>query len=438
MSRSGKTYLFCGVGGSGMSALAAVVVAQGAAVYGSDRNHDRGLFPELFARLGGLGIQMVAQDGSGVNAAVDAVIVSSAVESSIPDVAAAQAQGIPVVRRAGLLAEIADAAPSVTVAGTNGKTTVTGMIGWILHQAGQDPTIINGGALLNFGTNAVIGQGSRIVIETDESDGSVALFHPDIAVLTNIAEDHKDMAELKAVFRQYLSQSKRQVLNRDCAVVAALGKDFPDALWYGMDDDDGSLDLAVPGAHNRSNALAAVAATSLCGIPRRQAVTALAGFKGIQSRLEVIGRAGGIAVIDDFAHNPDKIAASLKTLKEQEGRLILMYQPHGFGPTKRQKEALIDVFSEYLGANDVLYMPEIYYAGGTADQNISSRDIIGPLREKGMDARFFENKGQILADIVNKARNGDTVCIMGARDDSLRRMARDMVDMLMSKNCKTG
>lgn len=426
-------YLFCGVGGSGMSALAVATLSRGHIVFGSDRNYDRGLFPDHYKRLTDAGVRMVPQDGSGVTGDIDMLVISSAVEPSIPDVAAAMAQNIPIIKRAELLADIANAAPSITVAGTNGKSTVTGMIGWVLHECGFDPTIINGGALLNFGTNAVMGNGERIVLETDESDGSVTLFHPDIAVLTNVSEDHKDMAELKDIFRRYLSQSKHQILNRDCPVVSEIGRDFPDALWYGMDGAD-MLDLMVPGRHNRSNALAAMAAAGLCGVSRVDAARALSTFKGIQSRLEVIGRANGITVIDDFGHNPDKIGASLATLKEGTGRLILMYQPHGFGPTKRQKDDLIRVFSTHLTADDIFYMPEIYYAGGTADKTISSRDIITPLKNGGLDARFFETKSDIQNDILNIAQSGDTICIMGARDDSLRQMARDIFTGLGNVN----
>jgi len=415
-----------------MSALAIVTLARGHQVWGSDRHYDRGLFDNHFRQLIDAGVHMVPQDGSGVTDDIDAVVVSSAVEPSIPDVMAAQSKNKPLVKRARLLADIANVAPSITVAGTNGKSTVTGMIGWILHESGLDPTIINGGILRNFGCNAVVGKGERIVLETDESDGSVTLFHPDIAVLTNVSEDHKDMAELETIFRCYLSQSKHQVLNRDCPVVSKIGRDYPEAVWYGMADDERvGLDLMVPGKHNYSNALAAIAVAKLCGIDHRDATKALSKFQGIQSRLEVIGRAGGISVIDDFAHNPDKIDASLAALKEgNQGRLILMYQPHGFGPTKRQKDNLIRVFARHLTENDVFYMPEIYYAGGTADKSISSRDIIEMLQEKGLDVRFMTNKMDIQNDILNIARSGDTICIMGARDDSLRQMAREIFNLL--------
>lgn len=432
MSYAGETYLFCGVGGSGMSALAVALLSKGARVYGSDRNYDRKLFPEHFQKLINGGVIMYPQDGSGVSSDLSAVVVSSAVENSIPDVRAAQQNNIPILKRAELLAELGNAAKSVTVGGTNGKSTVTGMIGWILSDCGLDPTILNGGGMLNFDrNNAVIGHSDRMVLETDESDGSITNFHADIAVLTNISEDHKDMDELISIFARYLSQSKAQVLNIDCPVVAKLAQGFPNAVTYSMDDMPDGLDLLVPGKHNISNALAAIAVAGMCHIDKAMSVESINKFKGITSRLEVVGKTkNNISVIDDFGHNPDKIGASLQTLKEKEGRLVLMYQPHGFGPTKRQKQALIDVFSLYLDRDDVLYMPEIYYAGGTADRTISSRDIIDALKAKGLSSYFFETKQDIEHEIIEKAKAGDTICIMGARDDSLRAMAHKLYKIL--------
>ena len=200
---------------------------------------------------------MVAQDGSGVALDIDALIVSSAVESSIPDVAKAQKLGVQIIKRAELLAEICNGASSITVGGTNGKSTITGMIGWVLHNCGYNPTVINGGGMLNFDRdNAVIGDPARIVVETDESDGTITQFHPNVAVLTNISEDHKDMGELLTIFEQYLQQSQFQVLNIDCPNVAKLAKKFPDAMTYSMADVPDEMNLMVPGKHNLSNAMA--------------------------------------------------------------------------------------------------------------------------------------------------------------------------------------
>lgn len=428
MDYNGKKYLFCGVGGSGMSALAVAMVSRGAYVIGSDRNYDRGLFSDHYQNLVDNGVTMVAQDGSGVTSDLSALVVSSAVEPSIPDVAAAQKQSIPIIKRAELLAELSNAANSITIGGTNGKSTVTAMIGWVLSACGYNPTILNGGGMLNFDRqNAVIGDPTRMVLETDESDGSITNFHADIAVLTNISEDHKSMDELRAVFSTYLKQSKMQVLNLDCPNVAELAKDFPDAYTYSISNVPDGLDLIVPGTHNISNALAAIKVAEICHIDTAQAVTAINQFKGVVSRLEVIGRtSNNITVIDDFGHNPDKIAASLKTLKEKPNRLVLMYQPHGFTPTLQQKDRLIDVFAHYLGEKDVFYMPEVFYAGGTVEKSISSADIVKILKEKGVNAHFYDSKSNVEAEIIKNTRENDVICIMGARDDGLRAMARQI------------
>ena len=412
-----------------MSAIAKIMVSRGAIVSGSDRNYDQNRFPELFEKLKSAGVIIEPQNGTGINPDIDYLVVSSAVEPSIPDVKVAQDLNIPIIKRADLLAEICNQSKSICVGGTNGKSTVTGMIGWILTQSNEAPTIINGGGMLNFNReNAVIGASDWIVAETDESDGTIVNYYPEIAVLTNISEDHKALDELMALFKQFLSQSRVQILNLDCPNVRKLAKDFPNAITYTA----GNVDLIVPGLHNQSNAMAALAvaeaieAIEFTALPRNSLKT----FKGITSRLEVIGRINDITVIDDFGHNPDKIEAGLKTLKQAGARLILMYQPHGFKPTRDQKDDLIDVFAKYLTKDDIFYMPEILYYGGTVDRDISSADIINPLVERGLNARYIPAKADIKADILNQAQSGDIICIMGARDDSLRQMARDIFESL--------
>ena len=358
---------------------------------------------------------------------IDYLVVSSAVEPSIPDVKAAIEKNIFIKKRADLLAEICNSAKSICVGGTNGKSTVTGMIGWMLDQGGYNPTVINGGGMLNFNRdNAVIGNKDRIVAEVDESDGSIVNYRANIAVLTNIAEDHKNMDELLDIFRQYLSRSHMQVLNIDCPHVSALAKDFPDAVTYSLADFPAEAKLSVPGIHNRSNAMAALAVGRLCHMSDKDIFKALETFRGITSRLEVVGQKRGITVIDDFGHNPDKITAGLKTLKESGNRLILMYQPHGFKPTRQHKEAFIKIFSTYLAQGDLFYMPEILYFGGSVDRDISSLDIINALKDKGLNAFYHPTKDEIEQEILRNAQEGDVICIMGARDDSLREMAHNI------------
>lgn len=421
-----------------MSALAAALLARGHKVSGSDRNHDKGLFSGLYDKLQKMGVKLYPQDGSGLQHETDFLVISSAVEPRIPDVEAAREQGISVIKRAELLAEIVNEGKGIAVGGTSGKSTVTGMIGYLLDRMQLSPTVVNGAVMLDFQDqesslgNAVIGQGDYIVYEADESDGSIALYNPAVAVLNNVSEDHKSLDDLRILFRDFVKRaSAGAVLNLDCPEVKKLVKLVPQSVTYSLHDhtadvcgDEVDLNLQVPGRHNRSNALAALACCRLLGLAVEEATGHLASFKGIKSRLEKVGTANGVTVIDDFAHNPDKIRASLEALKEEPGRLIVMYQPHGYAPTKMHKDELVEVFTSLLDDEDALLLTEIFYAGGTADQTISSKEIVDEIVRHGGNAMYFENKDAARAHMQDHARPGDRIVIMGARDDSLREMAQ--------------
>ena len=425
-----------------MSALAQVLRHQGHTVRGSDRSRDRGQNRKLFEQLRARGIALFPQDGSGVDRAVDELIVSAAVEEHVPDVRAALRLRIPVRKRAEVLAELFNRAEGVAVGGTSGKTTVAGMIGHVLKQVGRNPTVILGGSPLGESPsptgNATCGDPCLQVIEADESDGTIVLYEPSIAVLTNISHDHKPLPELCEMFRGFVRKARRTaVFNMDCESSVALGlggigfgvdnrrarvcaervRPLPDGVAFEVDKV--VFRLMVPGRHNVSNAAAAVAACSALGVPVPHSAEALATFAGIRRRLQVLGTAGGVTVIDDFAHNPDKIAATLSTLKEQPGRLLVMFQPTGFAPTRFLREGLIAAFSDGLERRDVLAMPEIFYAGGTAVRDISSRDLIEAISDRGIQAAFFTEREDVARWFMEEARPGDRVVIMGARDDTL-------------------
>src|SRR5580698_9595945 len=224
-----RSYFFCGVGGSGMTPLALIVKARGAAVDGSDRALDQGRNPERFAFLRQSGVELHPQDGSGLTSAEQTLVVSAAIEETIPDVAAARRVGAPILTRAQLLAQLFNAsATAVGVAGTSGKSTTTAMIGWIASFAGLDPTIVNGAEMKNFATpdapfaSAKVGAGEAFIAEVDESDGSIALYSPTVAVVNNISLDHKSMEELRALFSNFAAKAKHVVLNLDNDETAAL------------------------------------------------------------------------------------------------------------------------------------------------------------------------------------------------------------------------
>ncbi|MFZ1988606.1 MAG: Mur ligase family protein [Alphaproteobacteria bacterium] len=458
-------YFFCGIGGSGMLPLALIVHAKGYEVAGSDRSLDQGRTAAKFEFLRRRGIPLFAQDGSGIKRADLILVTSAAVEETVPDIQAARRLGAKLMTRAQLLAELFNAsACGIAVGGTSGKSTTTGMIGWILSRVGREPTIMNGAVMKNFTTSdvpfasAVVGKGEAFVSEVDESDGSIALYTPRVAVLNNIALDHKSMDELRTLFRAFIDKAEIAVLNLDNDETAALVRSNKSrTLTYSLINRDADLfasklvpapdgisfeatergsgtsvqiRMRVPGRHNVMNALAALAAARAGGVPLRDAANALGEFAGIKRRFEIVGTASGITVIDDFAHNPDKITATLTTLHDFPGRLLVMFQPHGYGPLKLMGDALIETFAGHLAPDDLLIMPAPVYFGGTVDRSVTSEDIARGVREKGREARAFPDRAACGEALLRAARSGDRIVIMGARDDTLSQFAEELVAAL--------
>ncbi|MEO6359344.1 MAG: Mur ligase family protein [Sphingomicrobium sp.] len=460
-----STFFFCGIGGSGMLPLASIVRAKGANVLGSDRSLDAGRIAPKFDYLRSLGIELFPQDGSGLQPGMT-LVTSAAVEETIPDVIRARELGLAHLTRPQLLAQLLNAATSsVAVGGTSGKSTVTGMIGWILHSCGRHPTVMNGAVMKNFATpsapfaSALVGDPELFVSEVDESDGSIQLYTPDVAVLTNISLDHKEMAELRQLFGGFLAVSRKAVLNLDdpeTRLLAELlsdeqrigyGFDHPDADVMGrnlqlqpsgstfdlsVDGKQQEVQLQVPGRHNASNALAALGAARALGVPLFKAAAALGRFEGLKRRLETVGTAGGVTVIDDFGHNPDKIDATLATLRAQPGRLLVMFQPHGFGPIVKMGEELARSLAEGVAAGDQLYLPDPVYQGGTVDRGRGSDWLAERVRSLGRDAHYLPERTAIGDALIAEAREGDRIVIMGARDDSLSEFGSELVVRLGS------
>ncbi len=447
-----------------MMPLAVLLKKRGMDVVGSDRSYDQGKTPEKFQALQDLGITLYPQDGTGVSADVSRLVVSTAVEPTIPDVKAAMDAGVEIVKRGALLAELFNAATiRIAVAGTSGKSTVTGMIGTVLTGGGADPTIVNGGEIRNLRisdtdkfSNIRKGRADLFVAEMDESDGSIAHYMPSIAVLNNIALDHMSMEELEQYFGDYLSKAEDTVvINFDQPRVKALCESRasvkvisyslvePQANLYAHDLNpsvDGILfvvtyqgkdypaRLNVLGRHNVENALAALGAGLAYGVDLPKMIEALGEFKGIHRRMEFIGTKNGVTVYDDFGHNPDKISASLQSLKAFDGRLIVMFQPHGFGPLRLMRKELVAAFADHLSADDILIMPEVYYAGGTVNRSVTACHLIGDLQGQGIDAHWFEARAEIPSFIQDNACKGDRIVIMGARDDTLHTFAREILN----------
>jgi UDP-N-acetylmuramate--alanine ligase len=459
-----KPYFFCGIGGSGMLPLALILRGHGAAVAGSDRALDQGRTAAKFEFLRSRGIALFPQDGSGVIGADQTLVISAAVEDTVPDVVAARTLGAPLMSRAELLAQLFNAAPqSIGVAGTSGKSTVTGMIGWMLTDLARDPTIMNGAVMKNFVNadapfaSARVGASGLFVSEVDESDGSIARYTPHVAVVNNISLDHKTMDELRALFRDFVEKSQVAILNLDNGETAALIPRAARAITYSLSNPNADLrtanhahapdgiafdvvlhggaerdpprlrvNLKVPGEHNVANALAAVGVARALGIPLEEAARSLGRFTGIRRRLEIVGMANSVTVIDDFAHNPDKIAATLATLHAFPGRLLILFQPHGFGPLKKMKTEFIDVFARQLEPEDILMMPEPVYYGGTADRSVGSVDIVQGIREAGRNAMAFATRAECGEKLLHLARADDRILVMGARDDTLAIFAAEL------------
>ncbi len=478
-------WFFCGIGGSGMLPLALILRGMGARVSGSDRSREAGRSREKFAWLESLGFTLFPQDGSGISTPEQVLVASAAVEDTVPEVVRAKELGCARMSRAELLASLVNAATSsIAIGGTSGKSTVTGMVGWILTHAGRDPTIMNGAVMKNFvaadapfASARVGGVAAPFVSEVDESDGSIALYRPTVAVLGNVSLDHKSLEELRALFGDFLERASVACVNLDDAEAAALAGRARALVGFAIDNTaadigvvpgsivqgaasigsevidrrDGSvhaLRLKVPGRHNLANALAAIAGASAAGVPVGEAVAALAEFKGLARRFDIVGTSGaGVMVIDDFGHNPDKVAATLATLKaptgnETNGPVIAFFQPHGYGPLRQMGAELAATFARLLGPQDRVILCDPVYFGGTVDRSLGSERIValiggaaatsgtGPVAEyipsrEDCAARMVE-----LAGATPSTRPAPRIVVMGARDDTLSQFAGDILSKL--------
>ncbi len=449
---------FAGIGGSGMSALAQYQAMRGATVSGSDRDFDRGGRQQIRTCLEALGVTIHPQDGSGVAAGCDALVASTAVEQQVPDYAAAAAAGVPIIHRSELLARLAAERRTIAVAGSSGKSTVVAMIFEILRAAGRDPSVLTGGnliALTDSGQlgNAWVGGSELLVIEADESDGSLVRYSPAVGLLLNLHRDHQEEAELEPLFRTFRDQTRDTFVVGEDDNLDELRR--PGDLVFGCGpaatiratelelEPEGSrfvlagcgepvaFELPVPGLHNVQNALAAIAAAVAVELPAAAMPAAMAAYRGVGRRFESIGSAGGIEVIDDFAHNPKKIAATLATAaRRASGRVLAVYQPHGFGPTRFLRHDLVQVFADSLRPDDLLWLLDIYYVGGTASRDLSSADLIADLATRDRPARLAGDRSQLTAALAATARPGDLVLVMGARDPSLTDLCRRILAAL--------
>lgn len=464
-----QPWFFCGIGGSGMLPLALILKGHGAHVAGSDRSRDQGRTPEKFAWLESLGFVLHPQDGSGITSADQVLVASAAVEDTVPEMVRARDLGCRRMSRANLLSALFNAAGNgIAVGGTSGKSTVTGMLGWILTACGRDPTIMNGAVMKNFAApdapfaSARVGSADgAFVSEVDESDGSIAQYRPTIAVLNNVSLDHKSLEELRALFGDFLAAADTAVINLDDPESAALaGRAKAAPLTFAVRHPDAdisvvpgsllegptsiaasvfdrrsgetcNLGLQVPGLHNLSNALAALAGALAAGVSLAEAAAALGAFAGLARRFDIVGTShSGVTVIDDFGHNPEKVAATLATLKAHPGRVIAFFQPHGYGPLRQMGAELAEVLGARLGPADMTLLCDPVYFGGTVDRSVGSERIADLIRQHGGAAEHIRTREACGVRMRKLAKPGDRIVIMGARDDTLAQFARDLLASL--------
>lgn len=452
---------FAGVAGSGMSALAQFMAMKGGRASGSDRSFDRGQRPEDRARLEALGVTIFPQDGAGLAGDCAALVVSTAVEEEVPDVAAARRLGVPVLHRSELLAHLVARYRTVAVTGTSGKSTTAAMVFAILRGAGHDPSIITGGELVELQQeglwgNAWAGQSDLLVIEADESDGSVVRYHAALGVLLNLQRDHKEMDAVAEMFRTFRSQLREGALVgeadnlREFAVGATVFGCGPEAAFRAEAIQTGpegttftvreqTFRLPVPGHHNLENALAAMAACAALDVPLAAMAAPLAGFQGVARRFQVLGTARGVTVVDDFGHNPAKVAASIRAahlrVAATGGRVLAIFQPHGFGPLKFLRADFVETFATELQPQDRLWFLDVFYAGGTAARDISSAEVIADILPRLGTAEHAPSREWLVTRLAAEARPGDLILVMGARDPSLTELSRQILARLAEPTC---
>ena len=451
-----KTVFFIGIAGTGMSAIAQWLAGNDKDVSGSDRYFVPDAYNDTREKLEALGIRCFLQNGEGISAATDLVVVSTAVEDTIPEVQKAKQLNIPIIKRSSLLALIAESKKTIAVGGTSGKSTTSAMLFDILQYAGLNPGIISGAGLVSIMKEGLIGNakagiGDLLVIEADESDGSIVQYKPEIGLLLNVDKDHKEMDELMEIFSEFKKNTRllfvvnrahaaARVLSANAAQDFSSDPDFPAgfqasgfsqkglAISFQLNGVDFTLNTV--GKHNMENALAATAVASQLGVDLKICAEALKTYEGIYRRHQVLGKKQGVCLIDDYAHNPVKCAISIAACQAIAPKVIAWFQPHGYGPTRFLRNDFVHEIGDVLRPMDEIWMSEIFYAGGTAVKDISAGDLINDLKAKDKLAFFTEDRNDFL-EAVRSHFTGDCVLLlMGARDPSLENFAKQIWELL--------
>lgn len=439
MSISARRVHFVGIGGAGMSAIAKVLLERGTAVSGSDLKGSRGM-----TVLGAMGAEIhVGHDRAHIEGA-DLVIVSAAIPEKNPELARARADGITVMGRGQALAALLEGHHSVIVAGTHGKTTTTSMCVSVLTTAGLDPTYLVGGGLNDSGTNARSGSGDLAVAESDESDGSFLLLKPSVAVITNIEMDHVDhwssFDELANAFDGFMTstaeagtlvvpaggdiEAHARATGRTVLTFGAGGDVRADSVGSSdlttlfslvTPEGSGQVVLQAMGDHNVANALAAAAAAIAVGVAVDDVVAGLASFRGVERRFDLQGRVGGVTVVDDYAHHPTEVKATLAAARSGPwDRVIAVFQPHRYSRTA----ALYLQFGAAFTDADRVVVTDVYGAGEEAVPGVTGKLISDAVctRVPGRAVAYLPHRADVLAYLEVTTRDGDVVVTLGAGD----------------------
>ncbi|MGI9245096.1 MAG: UDP-N-acetylmuramate--L-alanine ligase [Steroidobacteraceae bacterium] len=438
---------FVGIGGSGMSGIAEVLLNLGYAVQGSDLRHG-----ESTRRLESLGARIMIGHAAGNVAAADVVVVSSAIDAANPEVADALARRIPVIQRAEMLGELMRFRYSIAVAGTHGKTTTTSLVASVLGEGGLDPTFVIGGRLKSAASNARLGAGEYLVAEADESDASFTHLQPMIAIVTNVDADHLgthggDFGKLKNSFVEFLHNlpfyGLAVVCSDDANASALIPQIARPYVTYGFDAeaDFRAVDverlpgrsrftvtrprgakplpvtLNLPGRHNILNAMAAIAVATELEVEDAAIQRALAGFQGIERRLQWLGDvatgAGTVTLVDDYGHHPTEIAATVEAARQgwPDRRVVLVFQPHRFTRTRD----LLDEFAAVLADADALVVAEVYPAGEAPIPGADGKALCRAIRTRGkVEPVLLKSLDGMANALAGMVRDGDVVLTMGA------------------------
>lgn len=436
---------FIGIGGSGMSGIARIMIAKGFTVTGSDKNDS-----PIITSLKALGARIEVGHKEENLRDAELVIISAAIREDNPELALARKKLIPVAARAQALAWLMSDSTSIAVAGTHGKTTTTAMLAVALQATGADPSFAVGGTINTAGTNAHSGSGSIFIAEADESDGSFLAYKPSGAIITNVELDHVDhFADEEAVFKvfeQFISSIQANGFLVACGddagvkqLLDRITRDDLKILLYGQGENNdfqiqriqlkplsstatisstgrkvGELNLSVVGEHNLLNALAAFTAATALNMPEDKLFTGLNSFTGTRRRFELKGEVSGIKVIDDYGHHPTEIIATLTAAKNlaQSARVLVIFQPHRYSRTA----AFFEQFSAALSKADFTFLLEVYAAGERAIPGVSSLMIARNMNQSKV--RFEPAMLEVVSDITKMAKSGDVIIMLGAGDVS--------------------